>query len=245
MVIEEGSVVTTYGGRDVLFSDLGSSFEETTYALKDPLRPEHVRVGKPWTGPVPSLVDPHEVAMGHLLNDGAKIVINDYPGEQRLQEIIREYELASAAAANVRWSTEKSWDVVATRHIIAGEELLVSYGALYWLSPIMYQSPNPMIRLLIYLLVSKVSPDACLMGAITSDEQGNAVLVSTGEEVSEEWSRDFIQNVMGLTDDDRKRLEAAREEEGEMTWRDMLYQFIDRMLDMEEGGGEAAVTATA
>lgn len=245
MLIEEGSVVTTYGGRDVLFSDLGSSPEDVAYSLSDPVRPEYVRVGKPWTGPVPTLVDPHEVAMGHLLNDGAKIVINDYPGEQGLQEIIRQYESASIAAANVRWSTEKAWDVVATRHIIAGEELLVSYGALYWLSPIMYQSPNPMIRLLIYLSISNMAPDACLMGAITSDEQGNAVLISTGEEVSEEWCQDFIQNVMGLTDGDRKRLEAAREEEGELTWRDMLYQFIDRMLDMEEGGGEAAVTATA
>ena len=87
--------------------------------------------GRPWEGRVPSYEaasPPSNVA--HLFNDCAKIVCRDeWPGLRAWCDDANNYTEESIRGANV---SNEGRRFVATRDVAAGEEILYSYGAMYW-----------------------------------------------------------------------------------------------------------------
>lgn len=213
-VVKEGTVVTIYGTHTLP----SSGATDATYSLVLPERPGVSRVGEPWTGKVPTAVKAG-VAVGHIINDAAMIVPSDllavgearFMGKPQLERAMEAYEDASVAQRNVivdRASAEGEWDMIATRDIQPGEELFHSYGPEYWKAKALLAldlGKDPLTRLSMYLYTAEHEPERHPHGYIYLDHKGRPLLSTTGELLSEEFSRDFLIQTMGFQGQDGKK----------------------------------------
>jgi hypothetical protein len=154
-VVPKGTIVTAYGDRNVLASEfLNTTVLEDVYFMSNPTDPKYVRVGDIWDPEdVPGRV-PADVAVGHMLNDGANITLAHIErAGDTLIDAVNDYARRAGAAGNLNFTQdayEGTWALKATRDLQPGEELFVSYGPSFWLHNLMTTVANPFMRLVLY-----------------------------------------------------------------------------------------------
>lgn len=161
--------------------------------------------GAPWSGPVPSPV-PQGSAVGHLIRDAASLVIADYPGLTGLRQLLAKYAEESAEKANVGLMIDveeggggEAWGVVATRDLPPGSELLWRSYPQHWLSSLMQSHEDPLVRLLLYIYNTDVSPHLFPAGYLLEEEErGRLVHSKNGRPLTEAYCLEFCNGFLGL-----------------------------------------------
>lgn len=201
--VEPGTIVCFYGGED---ASTKNATGDMLYAVSSLDDPDRLRVGAPWQGSVPHYGLQGE-ELGHLANDPAAILLvnpsREGPvlrgGVKDLEGLLTEYHKAAELKANVAHPEGPTWAMRAKRVIQPGEELLMSYGADYWLSLLLYAPPadiDPFDRLVVYLYSIEHSVDELMRtGFVYLDEAGRPSVSTTGQVATEEQCALFLRTV--------------------------------------------------
>jgi hypothetical protein len=176
------------------------------YAISSREDTDKMRVGGPWEGEVPHLVQEGE-ELGHLINDVHGLTLNYAKGAgpvlrggiKDLEAMLTEYHKAAEHKSNVAYPEGPTWAMRATRDIQPGEELLYSYGPEYWLARLLYAQPSeidPFDRLVVYLYSIEYNLDEIMRsGFMFLDEVGRPSLSTTGEAATDERCDLFLRTV--------------------------------------------------
>jgi tetratricopeptide (TPR) repeat protein len=149
---KQGQYVCFYDGKDVEFSKLKKS--NFTYSIAHLRKKGYVRLGFP---------EPKsEDGVGQLINDFCAFELNDTHrfGVFKIFTItntaplIEEYNTRSVNNQNVVMNDD--FRLVATRDIMAGEELCFHYGIDYWLTKLLHETDEPFTRLYCMLLLKYI-----------------------------------------------------------------------------------------
>ena len=122
-------------------------------ALEDP----HGHVPKPKAGGA--------YMIGQMTNDGAALQIKSpwIPTLDNFGTLLKTYVTESLTKQNVRMEEDgdDGWRMYAGRSLVPGEELYFHYGHTYWLKPLMEESKDPVLILLILLYQVRQRVSVC------------------------------------------------------------------------------------
>jgi tetratricopeptide (TPR) repeat protein len=149
---KKGQYVCFYDGEDVEFSKLNKS--NFTYSIAHLRKKGYVRLGFP----EPKCED----GVGQLINDFCAFELNDSLRFgifgvftiTNTAPLIEEYNTRSVNNQNVVMNDD--FRLVATRDIMAGEELCFHYGIDYWLTKLLHETDEPLTCLYGMLLLKYI-----------------------------------------------------------------------------------------
>lgn len=205
--VEAGMIVTHYGGKDGSISEGGAML----YAMASAENATQMRIGQPWDGEVPHLLNADE-HLGYMVNDPAAIILapsrDGGPvlrgGLKELIALVSQYYATEDQKANLASPQGADWAIHATRSIQPGEELYMTYGAEYWLWQLLYapmDKIDPFDRLVVYLNNIQGTADLATRAEfVFLDEVGRPMFSSTSKFLQDEQCAGFLVHSMGFVD---------------------------------------------